>query len=45
MLNGAKMPQASELLNALDAVILELPVRQRIFVDNPAELFGWSRNS
>lgn len=40
MLNGAQMPQASAMLDALDALIPDDSTRQRVFVDNPSALFG-----
>ncbi|WP_299403700.1 amidohydrolase [uncultured Roseobacter sp.] len=43
MLAGASMPQAAEMLNALDRVIPDDATRQRILVDNPAALFRFSR--
>lgn len=39
MLAGAQMPQAAEMLNALDRVVPDDATRQRILVDNPATLF------
>ena len=40
MLNGAQMPQASAMLDALDALIPDESTRRRVFVDNPSALFG-----
>lgn len=39
MLADAEMPQAADLLNALDRVLPDDPTRQRVLVDNPATLF------
>ena len=39
MLAEADMPQAADLLNALDRVVPDDVTRQRILVDNPATLF------
>ncbi|MFK7874731.1 MAG: amidohydrolase [Paracoccaceae bacterium] len=39
MLNGAVMPLASDLLNAVDALIPDPETRRLIFVDNPVKLF------
>lgn len=41
MLANAKMPIAAQLLNAFDRVVPDDATRQRILVDNPAELFGF----
>lgn len=41
MLADAQMPQAADLLNALDRVVPDEQTRQRILVDNPAHLFGF----
>lgn len=40
MLNGAQMPQASKMLDAIDALIPDDETRRKVFVDNPAALFG-----
>ncbi|MDG1472680.1 MAG: amidohydrolase family protein [Ascidiaceihabitans sp.] len=40
MLNGASMPHAADLLDALDAVVSDAD-RHAILVDNPARLFGF----
>lgn len=40
MLNGAQMPHAADLLDALDAVASDAQ-RHAILVDNPATLFGF----
>lgn len=40
MLNGAEMPSAAALLDAADALIPDDATRQRIFTDNPTQLFG-----
>jgi predicted TIM-barrel fold metal-dependent hydrolase len=40
MLNGAQMPRAAQLLDAVDAVIPDEATRRRIFVENPTHLFG-----
>lgn len=39
MLAGAQMPQAAEMLNALDRVVPDDATRHHILVDNPATLF------
>lgn len=41
MLADAKMPQAADLLDAFDRVVPDAALRQRILVDNPAQLFGF----
>ncbi|MFK7869927.1 MAG: amidohydrolase [Roseobacter sp.] len=41
MLAGAAMPQAADLFNAFDRVMPDDATRQRILVDNPAQLFGF----
>ena len=40
MLNGAEMPHASAMLDALDRLIPDDATRQKIFVDTPAALYG-----
>ena len=40
MLNGAEMPQAALLLEAVDALIPDTATRQAVFVDTPTKLFG-----
>ncbi|THH35667.1 amidohydrolase [Aliishimia ponticola] len=39
MLNGAQMPQAAAMVDALDALIPDAATRQSIFVDAPTRLF------
>ncbi|WP_299967043.1 amidohydrolase family protein [uncultured Roseobacter sp.] len=41
MLAGAQIPQAADLLDALDRVIPDDTARHRILVQNPAALFGF----
>ncbi|MEM1351772.1 MAG: amidohydrolase family protein [Pseudomonadota bacterium] len=41
MLADAVMPQAADLLNALDRVVPDAATRHRILVENPARLFGF----
>ena len=40
MLNGAEMPVAADLLNAVDAMIPDARTRRTIFVEAPDALFG-----
>ncbi len=40
MLNGATMPHAHDVLNAVDRLIEDATIRQKVFVDTPATLFG-----
>lgn len=44
MLAGAQMPQAADLLNALDRVVPNDHIRAQILVQNPAKLFGFARS-
>lgn len=41
MLSDAKMPHASELLDAFDRVVPDTATRRRILVDNPVRLFSF----
>ncbi|WP_159804512.1 amidohydrolase family protein [Litoreibacter roseus] len=41
MLNGAKMPDAADLLNALHRVVTNADMRRRIMVETPEQLYGF----
>jgi predicted TIM-barrel fold metal-dependent hydrolase len=41
MLNGAKMPESGQILDALNRVVSKTAIQQRILVENPKELYGF----